>query len=79
MQAISIKQSTDLNTITTDDLMGNLQTFELEMEEEDRYLNKDNKGVAFDATVPARADSDTEMNDVMVMLSKKFGKNAKES
>ncbi|XP_031090921.1 uncharacterized protein LOC115995913 [Ipomoea triloba] len=51
MQAIAIKQSTDLKTLTLDALMGNLQTFEMELDEEDKYSKK-NKGVAFDQEEP---------------------------
>lgn len=49
MQAIAIKQSIDLKTLILDALMGNLQTFEMELEEEDKYSKK-NKGVAFGVT-----------------------------
>lgn len=52
--------------------MGNLQTFEMEINKEDKFLKK-NKGITFEViTLSSGSDSKTNVSEIVDMLTKKF-------
>ncbi|XP_019189389.1 PREDICTED: uncharacterized protein LOC109183783 [Ipomoea nil] len=73
MKVTAIQESTNLDTYKLSDLMGNLQTYELEMLQ--RKPNDSNKSLAFQSKQRADSDEDTQsMEESIVVLTKNLNK-----
>ncbi|CAM8877574.1 unnamed protein product [Rhodiola kirilowii] len=73
MMAIAIKEAQDVTTMRLDELIGSLQTHEMEMNEEEQH--KKVKSVGLKSKVTDVQDNEGEMSEQQyAMLAKNFGK-----
>ncbi|XP_019158013.1 PREDICTED: uncharacterized protein LOC109154740 [Ipomoea nil] len=73
MKVTAIQESTNLDTYKLSDLMGNLQTYELEMLQ--RKPNMSSKGIALQTTQSTDSDDDTQnIEETIALLTKNFNK-----
>ncbi|CAM8911460.1 unnamed protein product [Rhodiola kirilowii] len=73
MKALAVKEAHDVKTMRLDELMGSLQSHEMELNEEDQLLKV--KSVGLKAKVSNVSDKIGEMSDQQyALLSRNFGK-----
>ncbi|CAM8962538.1 unnamed protein product [Rhodiola kirilowii] len=73
MKAITIKEAQDLKTMRMDELMGLLQTHEMELNEEEQH--KKVKSVGLKSELTSVQDNDEELSEQQyAMLAKNFAK-----
>ena len=74
----AIKEAKDMNKITLDELVGNLQTYELMRNSQQKEETKKDQGIALKVIEEDNSDLDAEEMAVITRKFKKFFKKAKE-
>ncbi|CAM8885104.1 unnamed protein product [Rhodiola kirilowii] len=73
MKALAVKEANDVKTMRLDELMGSLQTHEMDMNQENQLVK--DKGIALKAEVSSVSDKMGDLAEQqLAMFAKNFGK-----